>query len=497
MDDLIVSPSSSSSIVPFPTSNTLQQKLRNLLQNQPQQWAYAIFWQTFTDDSNGCVSLSWGDGHFQNLKELQEDPKCRKFALKDIQCHLGPDTHDDAEWFYIISLTRSFTPGDGSVPGTTFASNNMIWLGSADQLRGFKCERANEAQIHGLETMVCIPTSSGVVEMGSYHAMQESWDLAHQVQILFGGGSTQLNNYKDGHRSVVSFADMILMADDDDEEDGMNNIEFDSTTPDDQLSNNTRMICINTKITTLTTDTNAENESEHSDSDCQLVLSTTTKHKKRQHNNKLPNVKGKKSGGGFQPMNHVEAERQRREKLNQRFYALRSVVPNVSRMDKASLLSDAVSYINNLKEKVSYLESQLHGHNNHQGKTKKIKVEMVDSVDNHQQNSNTCDLHLSTKPTLGVNNKKTRNKTSRSNTSNLREVEVKIVGNITMIRVQSGNTDVQAGKLIDALREMKAQIQHASMSCVNEMMLQDVVARIPVAMDENELKSVLIWKLDH
>ncbi|KAJ0435343.1 putative transcription factor MYC/MYB [Helianthus annuus] len=289
MDDLIVSPSSSSSIIPFPTSNTLQQKLRNLLQNQPQQWAYAVFWQTFTDDSIGCVSLSWGDGHFQNHKELQEDPKCRKFALKHIQCHLGPDTHDDVEWFYIISLTRSFTPGDGSVPGTAFASNNMIWLGSADQLRGFKCERANEAQIHGLETMVCIPTSSGVVEMGSYHAMQESWDLAHQVQILFGGGSTQLNNYKDGHRSVVSFADMILMADDEEEEDGMNNIEFDSTTPDDQLSNNTRMICTNTKITTVTTDTNAETESEHSDSDCQLVLSTTTKHKKRQHNNKLPN----------------------------------------------------------------------------------------------------------------------------------------------------------------------------------------------------------------
>ncbi|KAM0017133.1 putative transcription factor bHLH family [Helianthus debilis subsp. tardiflorus] len=199
--------------------------------------------------------------------------------------------------------------------------------------------------------------------------------------------------------------------------------------------------------------------------------------------------KGKKSGGRFPAVNHVEAERQRREKLNQRFYALRSVVPNVSRMDKASLLSDAVCYINKLKEKVTYLESQLHRRN--QGKPKKMKVEIVDTTENHEQNSNTCDMYLSSKKTSRVN------MTTKNKTSSLREVEVKMVGNDVMIRVQSGNTDVQAAKLMDALREMKAQIQHASMSCVNEIMLQDVVARIPDSMDEDELKSILIWKLDH
>lgn len=57
----------------------------------------------------------------------------------------------------------------------------------------------------------------------------------------------------------------------------------------------------------------------------------------------------------------MEAEPQRREKLNHCFYALRSVGPNVLRMEKALLLYDAVSYKKELRSKVEELESQLRG----------------------------------------------------------------------------------------------------------------------------------------
>lgn len=401
----------------------------------------------------------------------------------------------------------------------------MIWLSGVDQFRSFNCERTKEAQIHGFETLVCIPTPNGVVEMGSYNLIEESWNLAHQVQSLFGGGSTssscstpaplpnlfqhkhensatthpmKLNTLSDDLHNNISFADMVLMAGGMQEEEGMNMIEFESTTPDDQMSKNIGKLCMNRNTSTAATTTNiyVETASEHSDSDCQLVLATSEK--------RVQKKKGKKTGGRYPPVNHVEAERQRREKLNQRFYALRSVVPNVSRMDKASLLADAVCYINELKGKVEYLESQLHRRNNTttQGKTKKVKLETADTIDNHHQhqsNSSTCSLYqttrMLTKPTLKTSNTKTT--TSKlKNTSSFGEVEVKIVGEDAMIRVQSGNAGLPAAKLMDALREMKAQIQHASMSCVNEIMLQDVVVRIPDATDEDELKSDLIRRLD-
>ncbi|CAN0889577.1 Transcription factor MTB1 [Linum grandiflorum] len=89
-------------------------------------------------------------------------------------------------------------------------------------------------------------------------------------------------------------------------------------------------------------------ESEHSDGEA-----TPAKDDKR------PRKRGRKPANGREePLNHVEAERQRREKLNQRFYALRAVVPNISKMDKASLLGDAIAYINELQAKLKLMEAE-------------------------------------------------------------------------------------------------------------------------------------------
>ncbi|TXG60013.1 hypothetical protein EZV62_014586 [Acer yangbiense] len=55
---------------------------------------------------------------------------------------------------------------------------------------------------------------------------------------------------------------------------------------------------------------------------------------------------------------HILAERKRREKLSQRFIALSAIVPGLKKMDKASVLGDAIKYVKELQERVNVLEEQ-------------------------------------------------------------------------------------------------------------------------------------------
>ncbi|CAI9765412.1 unnamed protein product [Fraxinus pennsylvanica] len=55
---------------------------------------------------------------------------------------------------------------------------------------------------------------------------------------------------------------------------------------------------------------------------------------------------------------HIIAERKRRETISLRFIALSALVPGLKKMDKASILGDAIKYMKELQDRVRTLEEQ-------------------------------------------------------------------------------------------------------------------------------------------
>ncbi|KAJ0030128.1 hypothetical protein Pint_13995 [Pistacia integerrima] len=56
---------------------------------------------------------------------------------------------------------------------------------------------------------------------------------------------------------------------------------------------------------------------------------------------------------------NIVSERNRRKKLNERLFALRAVVPNISKMDKASIIKDAIDYIQELHDQERRIQEEI------------------------------------------------------------------------------------------------------------------------------------------
>ncbi|KAM0946743.1 putative transcription factor bHLH family [Dioscorea sansibarensis] len=435
MEELI-SPTSSCSppnpqlpFLTFPSApSPLQHSLHCLLVSRPEWWAYAILWRVSSDHQ----SLSWGDGHFRGGHDDGATLLDRK---RTIHAMLNDDTNSeitttdptdcvsDVEWFYVVSLTRSFAAGDATAPTRAFTTLSPIWLVGGHAMQACGCDRAREAQLHGVGTLVCIPTAAGVLELGSSDLIPEDWALVQQAKA-----------------TLVAPNETLV------------GLPATSTSPS-----------LKKEVAGLSSSV----DSDHLDSDGGLMTGR-----------RLTKKRGRKPGTGREtPVNHVEAERQRREKLNHRFYTLRSVVPNVSRMDKASLLADAVSYIKELKGRVEELEME----------AEKMKKEIVvvdkASTDGGATTTTTTSTIISDSSMVG----------------GTMEMEVRVAGSgEAVIRVKSENVNHPAARLMETLKEMEMPVHHASMVSMEELMVMDVVARVPLGLhgEQESLKSSLLARLE-
>ncbi|URD78201.1 hypothetical protein MUK42_06946 [Musa troglodytarum] len=393
----------------FFNQETLQQRLQALIDGARESWTYGIFWQSSVDAATGTSFLGWGDGYYKGCEEDKRKQRAASTASAADQDHRK-------EWFFLVSMTQSFVNGAG-LPGQALYAGAPSWIQGAGRLAAASCERARQAQLFGIQTMVCAPVGSGVLELGSTDTILYSLDLMAKIRVLF--------NFSSRDATDTAAAPSWLAQ------------QSAAATPAAAHGGQLRSSGGGVP------DGPDSDQSDLEPSVREVESSRAVEPEKR------PRKRGRKPANGREePLNHVEAERQRREKLNQRFYALRAVVPNVSKMDKASLLGDAVSYINELRSKLQALEA-----NNEDS--------------NHKMMNGGGRCH-------GV------------------EIEVKLLGAEAMIRLQSQKRNHPAAVLMAALRDLDLEVHYASVSVVKDLMVQQATVKMSSRVyTQEQLSSVL------
>ncbi|XP_039060375.1 transcription factor MYC2-like [Hibiscus syriacus] len=265
-----------------------------------------------------------------------------------------------------------------------FNFNNGIETGST-------CERARQGQVFGLQTLVCIPSAIGVVELGSTELITQSSDLIKKVRALFNFNNgietgswsisnttadqcendptslwitdpdlgTALNQSNNSNPSNQNPSSSSLTCNPSSTHVGnhqqgpsfclnFSNNGFDGNSPSSLLKPESgEILNLCEKEVTYFEGSDEEEivsftsgvilppcdvvKSSGGAGDSDLEASVVKEADSRRvvvEPEKRPRKRGRKPANGREePLNHVEAERQRREKLNQRFYALRAVVP--------------------------------------------------------------------------------------------------------------------------------------------------------------------------
>ncbi|KAI3819399.1 hypothetical protein L1987_13233 [Smallanthus sonchifolius] len=265
------------------------------------------------------------------------------------------DLVSDLDMFYLTSMYYLFPFEKPSSPSQSFNTGRSVWASDAKNCEEQYQSRSFLAKLARIQTLVLVPVKKGVLEIGSFKSIPEDQSFVTMVKSLFNG--CHLKVPPKIHGQELSLGVGVKS--------GRLSFNF-SPTDEDALhfGGESCKIQLNHVF--------GGNSSKGHRPDPQIahviggvlnsqvmILGLDQSNQYSSLMDRRPRKRGRKPvDGREEPLNHVEAERQRREKLNQRFYALRAVVPNISKMDKASLLGDAISYITDLQSKISILEAE-------------------------------------------------------------------------------------------------------------------------------------------
>eukprot|EP00249_Psilotum_nudum_P022808 c28647_g3_i5 orf=1104-3239(+) len=195
------------------SSLDLQQKLQAAVQNV--QWTYTIFWHLCPQQGVLVWSNGFYNGRIKTRKtvtpeELSPEELClqRTSQLRELYnmlsasanknqpasrpcAALSPEDLADTEWFYLLCMSFTFTPGEG-LPGQAFSKSKHIWLCEASEADSKLFERALLAKTAQIQTVICIPLPDGVVELGTTEFVHEESGLIKHIRSSFSAKSKRV-----------------------------------------------------------------------------------------------------------------------------------------------------------------------------------------------------------------------------------------------------------------------------------------------------------------
>nr|XP_043630833.1 transcription factor bHLH25-like [Erigeron canadensis] len=152
---------------------------------------------------------------------------------------------------------------------------------------------------------------------------------------------------------------------------------------------------------------------------------------------------------------HIIAERKRREKLSQRFIALSALVPGLKKMDKASVLGDAIKHMKTLQDKVKTLEEQIKKRPNTESVVFVKRFEML-TESGDSSSSNDGPVH-----------------------EQLPEIEARFFGNNVLIRVHCEKKASVLEKILNEIEKLHLSVSNSSaMTFANQALDITVIAEM-------------------
>ncbi|KVH92420.1 transcription factor bHLH18-like [Cynara cardunculus var. scolymus] len=149
-----------------------------------------------------------------------------------------------------------------------------------------------------------------------------------------------------------------------------------------------------------------------------------------------------------QAQDHVLAERKRREKLNRHFISLSALLPNLKKMDKATVLEDASNYIKELQGRLKELEGSpgnIKKKNVQESTVISIKRSRLSSSDDEYSSSDEMNSGESTNPF----------KSSP-------EIEVRMSGTSVLVRIQCQKSFSSMVKALNQMQKLGMSIISSS-----------------------------------